>query len=236
MPNASSSRSVGPDPPTRTTAGSGFAAGVRRLRQRAGEREAVGRDLHLLVVRPRNRHAPRRDRRDVLAHDVEVLRGNRQPQQAAGFIAPHFGVERPRSTSSFSARPPHVDHPRRRLEGSRTRTRRPGSEATPGPRRPTPLRPAPPLQRAAPAPRTAPERARQEHGIGGDRVGFLARLSCLRELRRRGRAVDDRVHRQRLTAQGRLHRQLERFPVGVVAHLNPAGDEINRQPQASRIR
>src|SRR5207248_2380508 len=40
-------------------------------RQRAHEREAAAADLHLLVVGARNRHAPRRDRRDVLAHGAQ---------------------------------------------------------------------------------------------------------------------------------------------------------------------
>ena len=63
-------------------------ARLRRLRQRAGEREAVARDVHLLVVRPRDGDAARRNRGDVLAHDLERLRGHAEPDHPAGVVGP----------------------------------------------------------------------------------------------------------------------------------------------------
>ena len=84
-------------------------------RQRAHEREAAAADLHLLVVGARNRHAPRRDRRDVLAHDVEALAGNRQAQQAAGRVAPDLAVERRVRDCEGDGGPARDDESRHRL-------------------------------------------------------------------------------------------------------------------------
>ena len=67
-------------------------AGGRGLRHRAGEREAVARDVHLLIVRPRDRDAARRHRGDVLAHDLERLQRHAEADHPAGVVGPEIGV------------------------------------------------------------------------------------------------------------------------------------------------
>ena len=71
-------------------------AGIGRLRKRAHQDKAVARNPDLLVVRPGDGHLTRRHRRDVVAHDLERLRGHAEPQQPAVLVAPDLDLDRRR--------------------------------------------------------------------------------------------------------------------------------------------
>ena len=90
-------------------------ARLRRPRQRADEGESIARNIHLLVVRPRDGHAARRDRGDVLPHDFERLRGDAEPDHPAGVIGPEIRIDLSGRQHQRDVRAPRRNHSCRRL-------------------------------------------------------------------------------------------------------------------------
>ena len=171
-----SSRSAGPEPPTRITAGNGAVGGRGGLRQRAGEREAVCGNADVLVVRPRDGDLPRRHRRDVVARDVECSATARSGAAAGRF-------RRPRCSGRAAAcrrrdrhvRPACGDQARRRLDllGHATRRRAASIEATRQDVRRESSSRRPPSSAAPPALRTAAKNGfGRKIAAGLDRVGL----------------------------------------------------------------
>ena len=177
--------------------------GRRGLRQRAGEREPVRGNPDALVVRPRDDDLPRRHRRDVVAGDVDVLRGHRQAQEPAVFVAPDVQIERQVRRRDRDVRPARGDQPRRRLDLLGRRCPRPSATATPaaGCTRETSGRAWPCASCAASASygaKSAFGRTIAPASMGSD---LVVSLTGDRDVVLRGRAVEGRVDRLELVPE-----------------------------------
>ena len=94
MPATVSSRSVGPEPPTSTTAGRGLPPASAGLESVPASEKPFAGTRTCSSLGARHRHPPRRDRRDVFADDFQALRRHADAQQPSGFVAPDFAGDR----------------------------------------------------------------------------------------------------------------------------------------------
>ena len=211
------------------------ARGSRRFRQRARQREPVGWNMQLFIVRPRDRDAARRHGGNVLAHDVERLRRQAEARQPAGIVSPDVAVKpgvrqverdvraacRYEAAGGLKLLGSGVADENREadLRGAENLDHRPRCGGF-----------QPQGQRFV----GTEERIREHHQrIAGDRVVRARRLSGNDDFRARPLAVDERMNALRLAAHGPVERKLDRLPLGGITDLNAAGDGIERRADAA---
>jgi hypothetical protein len=208
---------------------------LKRLRDRAGEREAVRRDPYLLVAGTRRGFASRGHRRDIFACHLERLRGDGHPQQPSRLIGPQVCLRRharvheqqlvvpggdgsPRRLDPFVVDVFHLDRDFRQRKNV-------------GPQRAARLHV---LQSRGEGFVQPEEGIEQDDRVRRDLVALLRRLrAALDGLCRGGAVGKDRVQRRVLAVHERVVQGIDRPPLRVVPDLAAVRDDVDGRAQAA---